>query len=79
MGEPPPLEVTICHLNDNIDKAFLSEMVIKFGPFEELFIYYHPTTNKHLGLGRVVFESVKSAKACVEKLNGFSVMGKVSF
>lgn len=27
VGEPPPLEVTICNLNDNIDKAFLSDMV----------------------------------------------------
>lgn len=77
VGEPPPLEVTINHLNDNIDKTFLTDMVTKFGPVEELFIYYHPTTNKHLGLGRVVFETVKSARACVEKLNGTSVMGKV--
>lgn len=53
------------------------DMVVKFGAVEELFIYYHPSTNKHLGLGRVVFESVKSAKACVDKLNGTSVMGKV--
>lgn len=77
VGDPPKLEITICHLNDNIDKSFLTDMVTKFGPVEELFIYYHPATNKHLGLGRVVFESVKSAKACVEKLNGTSVMGKV--
>lgn len=49
----------------------------KFGPVEELFIYYHPVSNKHLGLARVVFEAVKSAKACVEKLNNTSVMGKV--
>lgn len=27
VGIPPPLEVTICNLNDNIDKAFLSDMV----------------------------------------------------
>ncbi|XP_049793284.1 histone-lysine N-methyltransferase SETD1B [Schistocerca nitens] len=77
VGEPPPLEVTICNLNDNIDKAFLTDMVQKFGVVEELFIYYHPVTNKHLGLARVVFESVKSAKSCVEKLNNTSVMGKV--
>jgi hypothetical protein len=51
--------------------------VQKFGPVEELFIYYHPVSNKHLGLARVVFEAVKSAKACVEKLNNTSVMGKV--
>lgn len=48
----------------------------KHGPFEELQIFYHPKTNKHLGLARIVFESVKNAKACVEKLNQTSVMGK---
>ncbi|XP_033216334.1 histone-lysine N-methyltransferase SETD1 isoform X2 [Belonocnema kinseyi] len=76
-GEPPPLEVTFCHLNDNIDRTFLSDMVHKFGTIEELTIYYHPMTNKHLGIARVVFESTKASKACVEKLNNTSVMGKV--
>ncbi|XP_066583254.1 histone-lysine N-methyltransferase SETD1 [Prorops nasuta] len=76
-GEPPPLEVTFCHLNDNIDKTFLTDMVQKFGTIEELTIYYHPITNKHLGIARVVFESTKASKACVEKLNNTSVMGKV--
>lgn len=76
MGEPPSIEVTISQLNDNIDKQFLKDMVQKFGVLEELSIYYHPATNKHLGLGRVVFETVKAAKACVEKLNNTSVMGK---
>lgn len=52
-------------------------MVEKYGQIEDLFIYYHPQTNKHLGIGRVVFEDVKSAKLCVEKLNNTSVMGKV--
>lgn len=52
-------------------------MVQKFGEIEELFIYYHPITNKHLGIGRVIFESTKSAKSCVEKLNTTSVMGKI--
>ncbi|XP_043250324.1 histone-lysine N-methyltransferase SETD1 isoform X1 [Colletes gigas] len=76
-GEPPPLEVTFCHLNDNIDKTFLTDMVQKFGVVEELIVYYHPLTNKHLGIARVVFESTKASKACVEKLNNTSVMGKV--
>lgn len=76
-GAPPPLEVTFCHLNDNIDKTFLTNMVQKFGIVEELIIYYHPMTNKHLGIARVVFESTKASKACVEKLNNTSVMGKV--
>lgn len=52
-------------------------MVQKYGVIEELFIYYHPLTNKHLGIGRVVFETVKGAKLCVEKLNNTSVMGKI--
>lgn len=51
-------------------------MVQKFGVVEELFIYYHPQTNKHLGIGRAVFESIESAKDCVEKLNDTSVMGQ---
>ncbi|XP_034934332.1 histone-lysine N-methyltransferase SETD1A-like [Chelonus insularis] len=76
-GEPPPLEVTFCHLNDNIDRTFLTDMVQKFGAVEELTIYYHPVTNKHLGIARVVFETTKAAKACVDKLNNTSVMGKV--
>jgi hypothetical protein len=77
VGEPPSIEVTIFHLNDNIDKQFLRDMVQKFGVMEELFIYYHPQTNKHLGIGRVVFETVAAAKSCVEKLNDTSVMGQI--
>lgn len=77
VGEPPALEITITNLNDNIDKQFLKDLVRKCGPCDELHIYYHRTTNKHLGLARVVFENVKSSKACIEKYNGQSVMGKV--
>lgn len=77
VGEPPAIEVTIFELNDNIDKHFLTELVQKFGTIDELIIYYHPVTNKHLGIGRVVFESVKEAKACVDKLNSTRVMGKI--
>ncbi|CAH1134174.1 unnamed protein product [Ceutorhynchus assimilis] len=77
VGDPPSIEVTIFHLNDNIDKQFLKDIVQKFGVIEEPIIYYHPVTNKHLGIGRVVFEDVESAKQCVEKLNNTSVMGKV--
>ncbi|RZC33408.1 RRM 1 domain containing protein, partial [Asbolus verrucosus] len=77
VGEPPSIEVTIFHLNDNIDKQFLKDMVQKFGVVEELFIYYHPQTNKHLGIGRAVFETVAGAKSCVEKLNDTSVMGQI--
>ncbi|XP_053671104.1 histone-lysine N-methyltransferase SETD1 [Anopheles nili] len=77
VGEPPAIEITITNLNDNIDKPFLSDMLTKCGIFTELYIYYHPVSNKHLGLARIVFEQVRSALLCVEKLNGTSVMGKV--
>ncbi len=32
---------------------------------------------KHLGLARLVFEEVKSAKECVKHLHGRSVMGQM--
>ena len=76
MGEPPKVEVTIENLNDNVDKHFLGQMIAKFGVVEVMDIYYHPKTQKHLGLSRLVFEKVKSAKECVDHLHGRSVMGK---
>ena len=51
-------------------------MVSKFGVIEQMEIYYHPKTQKHLGLARLVFEKVKLAKECVNHLHGRSVMGK---
>lgn len=77
MGSPPAIEITITNLNDNIDKQFLARMLDKCGTYEDIVIYYHPTTNKHLGVARVVFENVKSARQCVDKYNQKSVMGKV--
>ncbi|KAH9641472.1 hypothetical protein HF086_006088 [Spodoptera exigua] len=77
VGIPPQLEITIGNLNDNIDKAFLADMMNKVGPCEELTIFYHPITNRHLGFARIVFQDVKYSKLCVEKYNGKSVMGQV--
>lgn len=77
VGVPPQLEITIGNLNDNIDKAFLTEMMTKVGPCEELTIFYHPVTNRHLGFARIVFQDVKYSKICIEKYNGKSVMGQV--
>lgn len=76
IGEPPAIEITITNLNDNIDKNFLTELLIKCGPVEEVNIYYHPQTKRHMGLARIVFMNVKSARHSVEKYNGYSVMGK---
>lgn len=50
--------------------------VMKYGEVDDLYIYHHPITNKHLGLARVMFASVKAAKECVERLDRTPVMGK---
>lgn len=65
------------NLNDNIEKQFLARMLEKCGLYDEIVIYHHPTTNKHLGIARIVFENVKAAKQFIEKFNQKSVMGKV--
>ncbi|KAH8259097.1 hypothetical protein KR038_007959 [Drosophila bunnanda] len=77
VGQPPAIEVTVINLNDNIDRQFLSSMLDKCGTFDEINIYHHPTTNKHMGIARIVFESAKGARQFVEKYNEKSVMGKI--
>lgn len=77
VGEPPAVEVTITNLNDNIDHGFLADMIQKCGCTDELHIYYHPITQKHLGMARCVFELPAGARLAVEKFNGKSVMGKI--
>ncbi|XP_074605306.1 SET domain containing 1 isoform X2 [Brevipalpus obovatus] len=77
VGTPPPVEVSIHNLNDNIKENFLENMVKQYGEVEDLEIFYHPKTRKHLGLARVTFSSTKSAKECVEKLDRTSVMGNI--
>lgn len=52
-------------------------MCKEFGTIEEAKVYFHPQTQKHLGVGKVVFQSTKSAKHCVEKLNNTSKMGNI--
>lgn len=77
VGSPPKLEITISNLNDNINKAFLEELLKKYGTVEESQIFYHPNTKKHLGLARITFTTTQAAKFCVEKLNHSSVMGNI--
>ena len=77
MGIPPPIEVSITNLNDNINKTFLEDLVKKFDLIEDIQVLYHPKTKKHLGLARITFGSTPGAKACVEKLDQTSVMGNV--
>lgn len=79
VGEPPEIEITIKNLNDNVDKNFLSDMLQKAGlQCDEIIIYHHPETNRHLGIARLLLRSSRQTKICVEKFNNKSVMGKVS-
>lgn len=77
IGIPPPIQVTIKNLNDNINKNFLDVMLKKHGEIEHSQIFYHPKTNKHLRLAHVTFTTIHAAKMCVEKLNRTTVMGDV--
>ena len=76
VGEPPKVEVTVENMNDNVDKQFLLRMIEKCGAVEDVKIYFHPVSGKHLGLAHLCFEEVKGAKECVKYLHGKSVMGQ---
>lgn len=77
IGPVPPKEVTFARLNDNIREGFLTDMCKKFGDIEEVEILYNPKNKKHLGVAKVVFESVKAAKVAVQTLHETSVMGNI--
>lgn len=71
------MEITISNMNDNVDENFLRNLLQKCGPIEEQTIYRHPRTQRRLGIARIVFIDVKSARACIERYNQQSVMGNV--
>ena len=53
VGAILPKEVTFTNLNDNINQNFLRDMCKGFGVVEDVKIYFHPKTKKHLGIGKV--------------------------
>uniref|UniRef100_A0A6F9DRC2 [histone H3]-lysine(4) N-trimethyltransferase n=1 Tax=Phallusia mammillata TaxID=59560 RepID=A0A6F9DRC2_9ASCI len=77
IGAIPPREITFSKLNDNVTKQFIEQLCGKFGKLERVRVYYHPKTNKHMGLAKVVFASIKSASQCIENLHQTSIMGNV--
>ncbi|CAG14484.1 unnamed protein product, partial [Tetraodon nigroviridis] len=77
IGPIPPKELTISRLNDNVSKEFLSNMCKSYGNVEEVEIFYNPKNKKHLGIAKVIFDTVKSAKEAVQRLHQTSVMGNV--
>lgn len=77
VGPVPPKEVTFSRLNDNVREAFLTNMCRKYGNVEEVEIFYNPKNKKHLGVAKVVFDTVRAAKEAVQHLHQTSVMGNV--
>ncbi|XP_034546920.1 histone-lysine N-methyltransferase SETD1B-like isoform X2 [Notolabrus celidotus] len=77
IGPVLPKEVTFSRLNDNVKEAFLTNMCNKHGNVEEVEIFYSPKNKKHLGLAKVVFDTVRAAKEAVQHLHQSSVMGNI--
>ncbi|XP_062418405.1 histone-lysine N-methyltransferase SETD1B-A-like [Pungitius pungitius] len=77
VGPVPPKEVTFSRLNDNVRETFLTNMCNKHGNVEDVEIFYNPKNKKHLGIAKVVFDSVRAAKDAVQHLHQTSVMGNV--
>lgn len=71
----PPKEVTFARLNDNIRARFLMDMCQKFGEIQEVEVLFNPKNKKHLGIAKVIFETVRGADDAVQKLHSTSVMG----
>ncbi|XP_028269644.1 histone-lysine N-methyltransferase SETD1B-A-like [Parambassis ranga] len=77
VGPVPPKEVTFSRLNDNVRESFLTSLCQKYGNTEEVEIFCDPKNRKHLGIAKVVFDSVKAAKDAVKCLHQTSVMGNI--
>ncbi|XP_040010654.1 histone-lysine N-methyltransferase SETD1B-like [Xiphias gladius] len=77
VGPVPPKEVTFSGLNDNIRETFLTNMCKKYGNVEEVEIFYNPQNKKHLGIAKVVFDTVGAANEAVQHLHQMSVMGNI--
>nr|XP_019960975.1 PREDICTED: histone-lysine N-methyltransferase SETD1B-like [Paralichthys olivaceus] len=77
VGPVPPKEVTFSRLNDNVKEAFLTNMCEKFGSIEEVEIFYNPKNKKHLGIAKVIFDTVQAARDATQHLHQTSVMGNI--
>eukprot|EP00057_Strongylocentrotus_purpuratus_P027370 XP_011681844.1 PREDICTED: histone-lysine N-methyltransferase SETD1B-A [Strongylocentrotus purpuratus] len=77
VGELPPKQITFTNLNDNVREPFLRSMAEKHGKVEDITIYRHPKTSKHLGLASVTYTSTRFARQAALEMNRTSVMGKI--
>ncbi|XP_028312843.1 histone-lysine N-methyltransferase SETD1B-like [Gouania willdenowi] len=77
IGPVPPKELTFSKLNDNVKEMFLTNMCKQYGNIEEVEIFYNPKNKKHLGIAKVIFDTVKAANDAVKHLHQTSVMGNI--
>ncbi|VDL85051.1 unnamed protein product [Nippostrongylus brasiliensis] len=71
----PKVEVALFKLNDNVNKAFLQQLVTKVGPPVDLEVFYHPVTKKHMGMAMIVFNTFSESRKFVNEYNDRSIMG----
>lgn len=50
-------------------------MCRRFGEIQEVEVLFNPKNKKHLGIAKVIFETVQGANDAVQKLHSTSVMG----
>lgn len=67
--------MTFARLNDNIKAGFLTDMCRRIGAIQEVEVLFNPKNKKHLGIAKVIFETVQGANDAVQKLHSTSVMG----
>ncbi|CAJ0961268.1 unnamed protein product, partial [Mesorhabditis belari] len=74
---PPQREVCISGLNDNINEEFLTKTANKIGELLKVHVYYHPDTQKYLGIALLIFRRPSSALQFCQEFHGKSLMGNV--
>jgi len=74
---PPPIEVVLWNLNDNIDEKFLRKHCEVYGEITRIKVYRHNVTNKHLQFGKVRFKSIAAARKCYDAVNESPIMGMI--
>lgn len=53
------------------------DMCKQYGKIEEVEVFYNPKNKKHLGVAKVVFDTVKAARDAAQHLHQTSVMGNI--
>ena len=74
VGTVLPKEVTFCNLNNNINDSFLREMCASHGVIDDVKIYYHPKTRRHLGIGKVTLSLMSFKGSLIGDVNSQASM-----